>query len=143
MPKIPDNRSQNQECTVLTQADAHATVRDAICDLAGARHPGETIKSMLYRASRAAGFSASRIKRLYYGEVQSPAWHEVETLRQKAKERRETRARWQDLQRDAEIAAIRARLERLERDDETTSPMVDSQGCELFEVSGEALHRSG
>lgn len=138
---MTDNRITKSECKMLTFDDTHKTVRESICDLAGDRRPGETLKAMFYRVAIATGLKASRLKTLWYGECSSPAWHEVETLRNKAaqtKERREIRARWQDMGRDADLAEIRARLERLERDDQSLV-MATSETCGLFETSGRSL----
>jgi len=128
-----------EHSVTFTADDTRKIMREAVRDCALPAVPGETLKAAMYRAAKRVGIAAGRLYDIYNGEA-LPRWHEGETIRQRAEERRAIVERWGDLNRRRELAELRARLERLERD-ETTSieggAMADEPTLGLGRTSSE------
>lgn len=102
--------------TSLTPTDAQRSVREWLEDIAGYRKPAESTKAMLRRIATASGLTTWRVKKLWYGETGNIPWHEAETIRLRAQQMKETRARWADMQFTRRVSAAVAEQERLDRD---------------------------
>jgi hypothetical protein len=111
---VSENCSRNSERTVaITADDARRTMRGFIRDCAQPITAGERDKVWLSRVADLVGITFNRLYDIYNGEA-VPRWHEGETLRLRAEERRRMQDTWGDIKARAELAEVIARLERLE-----------------------------
>lgn len=77
---------------VFTADDVRDEVRDLCREAVHPLRPGESVKAALRRAAIVLGMPQSRIKRLWYSEVQQVPAHEYLTIKQRVDERRRSRA---------------------------------------------------
>lgn len=88
--------------------------RNGIRSLALPIMPGETIKAQWRKISRRTGFTARRVRTLWYGQAESVKGHEIEIIRKLATAQtcvEEAQENTKDLR--TEIAELRERLDRI------------------------------
>lgn len=110
----PSGISENPPMTDVTADDIRAEVQELVRDAAGPWQIGDSVKTLIRRASRRLDIETGRCKRFWYAEILNIPAHEVETIRRRYAALKAQRRAVADAKLAAEIAALRVRLNELE-----------------------------